>query len=171
MRRILLCFVMLWGCHTNAGTSLKHFQEMDTLTVQFVDEWCDKGHLTRYGETWGGFSEIEDVNLGFISHRRCDLSEARKLFVTMTEDLLTRINNSKTLRPYLHTYPFTEKQVKIDLYFEDEHRKRMDNGKITTVDNIDGTVFYDIATPRGNWEVTIHQESYEEARKLVLGGL
>ncbi len=74
----------------------------------------------------GAGSAIPDNVHGFIldynSEQKLTIPEARKLYIQGTEKLLNMINNSEELRPFMHEYPFTEKNIDYKLSFHNKDR-------------------------------------------------
>lgn len=113
-------------------------------------------------------AELKVLNLMYFCNKELDLSQARRLYVEVVEGLLKVVNNTKEIRPYLHDYPFTSKNVKIQLGFFGNDGKGVKNKKIACIIlTKKGNIDYAIC--KGNtedWEDFYH-EPYEEALRIV----
>ena len=49
--------------------------------------------------------EVSIVKFSCVLNKRVDLSEGRRIYVSLVEDLLKRINNDEAVRPHLSEYP------------------------------------------------------------------
>lgn len=112
--------------------------------------------------------DLQSISLDFMSSALMTMDEARKLHVLITEEIVAAINADENVRPYLRVYPFTPIRCEISLSFE----KPADfNPKcVTFISMGKGSLHFYIADPMGRLgEKKIHQEPYEEARKIVYG--
>ena len=96
--------------------------------------------------------------------KKVNVEEARILLITLTKELLDRINSDQQIRPYLDHYPFTEKGISLGLSFYDDQGKRVDNGYVAHLFVAkDGNICYDTY----NHEEDLYEEPYEEALRIV----
>jgi len=87
--------------------------------------------------------------------------------VDSVEEYLSAINSNEKIRPYLHNYPFTAKNVEIVIYFHNPNGSNVASGKISIAAAKRGKVICYIDYPEKYTIKTIHEETYEEALKLV----
>ena len=80
---------------------------------------------------------------------------------------MTDINNSSEIRPYLHEYPFTAKNVEIRICISESDGSRLPLDKIYYISAINGIVTYYIDLPEKHSRLAICEETYEEALKLI----
>jgi hypothetical protein len=96
--------------------------------------------------------------MGFHLYQEVDLKEARELLIYAVNEYLLDINNNEEVRPCLHEYPFTAKNVEIRIWIY-----KPDSIKISYISAIDGILTFDLPETRQ----TICKESYEEALQTV----
>lgn len=100
--------------------------------------------------------------------------EARALILLATEKLLTTLNNSETLRPYLKEYPFSANRLKLRMLFRKE---KLFVGDVPYYDGsmesavLSGnfiTYYYHIPKDSSMHDRVIYtKESYQEAQKIL----
>ena len=112
---------------------------------------------------------IHTIHLEFITQRILDMCEARELIVSMTENLLSRLNLNPVLGPQLSSYPFSPDQVEIYITFESYYGRYVDTYYIHWVCLEDGVVTYytwDLEDGSKNcWHS--RKESYETSREIA----
>ena len=77
------------------------------------------------------------------------------------------INNNEEIKPYLHEYPFTAKNVKIHIWFYNPDRSSVSPEKIYYVSAIDGILDYYIRGPEKYSRQAICEETYDEALQAI----
>jgi hypothetical protein len=111
--------------------------------------------------------DIEEMYMGFQYFKEVDLDTARKLLVYCIEKYLSAINSDEKVRPYLHNYPSTVKNVEIGIWFYKPDRTNLSWGKIYYVSAINGVLSYYIKPSKNQSREAICEETYEEALKIV----
>ncbi len=87
-------------------------------------------------------NNLEIIGAKFVSKRKANLKNARKLMMSISEELLNDINRNEQIRPYLTEYPFSASRLNIHLdfvkkslgsHYEDGsmHSVTLSNGKIS----------------------------------------
>ena len=71
------------------------------------------------------------------------------------------------MKPYLHQYPFTSKNVEIRIWIFKPNRSNPDPDKIYHISAIDGILTYYLDLPETYSRKVIRKETYEEASELV----
>lgn len=94
------------------------------------------------------------------------IDEARLFIVEKAEAYMKVVNEDKEVRPYLHNYPFTARNLQLSFYFRDKNYKLISESYISSVRVNTGRVFYERRNPGEDWGRTIHTESYEQALAL-----
>lgn len=114
------------------------------------------------------FDDVDLICGGFVGYRKVDIDEGRRLFVEGIETLCAAFNNDPVIRPYLHNYPFVQKNIELMLSFEDPNDFRSfpapDLSLMYCVHNI---VFYDSYNRETRQYSTFYSEPYEEAVRIV----
>jgi hypothetical protein len=80
---------------------------------------------------------------------------------------LSEINSDEKIRPYLHQYPFTDKNIEIDFWIRNSDGSRVALDKIYYVSAINGILRYYTEDPEKFSRKLVHEESYEEALRFV----
>ena len=60
--------------------------------------------------------DIQMMAMSFNYYEEVNLKTARELTIYVINEYLSAINSNKELRPYLHEYPFTAKNVEIRIF-------------------------------------------------------
>ena len=109
--------------------------------------------------------DIQMMAMSFYLYHEVDLKEARELLVYIINEYLSEINSNIEIRPFLHEYPFTAKNVEIRIWAYNPDGSKLSPEKIYYISNIKGRLRYYIrgSDPRE----AICEETYAEASKLV----
>ena len=116
--------------------------------------------------------DIQAVALGFASYKALNVDEARKLYVNIVEEYLHRVNCNEEVRPYLHNYPFTINNLEFNIEFDESNGRMKSDGHVAYVSFIASRnlIFYSSYDYKTHKFQDLHQESYEEALKIVKKG-
>jgi hypothetical protein len=154
--------------------------ELDQILASFKKEMEQKHGLHFQPFRW----MISGKSTPYISEIRtkctyfypADCQEARALILLATEMLLTALNSSETLKPYLKDYPFSADQLKLRMLFR---REKYFVGDVpyydATIESVvlnDNTVTYYHHIPNTkdpSWydRIVYAAESYQEAQKTL----
>ena len=115
--------------------------------------------------------DIKKMTMGFQYYGEKSVDEARELLVYSVECYLTAINENEEIRPYLHNYPFTSKNVEVDIYFRKIDGHTVPIGEINVASSNQGLVTYFIDNPEGTALQEYHEESFEEAQRIYYESL
>src|SRR3990167_5708408 len=141
--RISLLVMILLFCHPLLGEA-KYIKLADKITSRFCKEVSKpKGlHLCGYGGAL--MYDVKQLDLYYYSHQCLTLEEARKLYVEVAEIYLSYINEDEKIRPYLHDYPFTMKNLDLMMSFSDKRNKKYDNGNVSLIFYVQktGKIYY-----------------------------
>ena len=161
---ILALFSCSFACSSSKDQSLskesllKKKKIADTITEKTAEKLKEQKNL--YLVTTGRVTkdDIRMMLMGFHLYQEVDLKEARELLIYAVNEYLLDINNNEEVRPCLHEYPFTAKNVEIRIWIY-----KPDSIKISYISAIDGILTFDLPETRQ----TICKESYEEALQTV----
>ena len=158
---------------------LANIPSEDNLSIQIVDETAEKlktkiSNLHLCG--WGGQQiSAQVVYMGFQINHEIDLNSGRDLILQITNTYIDAFNSNKKFRPFIREYPFTIKNLHIDIYFSTPTRGNISDGKISIISINRGIIKYKGGNPDdrlpdgGSRHMTIHEESYEEAMHALSG--
>ncbi len=138
------------------------------ITKQVALRLRQEKDLRCSGTGGGMMNNVRMMAISFDFFYEVDIKEARKLLIYANTEYLKTINGSKEIRPYLINYPFTPKDIEIMIWLKEPNGNDISFGKITFLSSYDGVFIYKIATGQGSYSSEkIHQETYEEALKIV----
>ncbi len=144
-----------------------HSNIVNNFTNNYLNEQKMLGFKTaRTGEVSNG--DIQILKFGFTSEKCISNKDLRKLIVFKTEELVNAINSDKNMRPYLHNYPFTNKNV--HLFFVFENNKMYSEGypSITIAYSLDGFIFYYVSI--SETERAAYYENYDQLKAVISEG-
>ncbi len=110
--------------------------------------------------------DVKTFDLHFIAYKELDVNQTRRLFVRCVEDLLERVNSDVNIRPYLHTYPFTEEGTEIMISFFQPNGERVQKNYVALVHTLNGKIFYSYYNHKSEQLLNLHEESYQEALRI-----
>ncbi len=159
---ILLCSSFFWS-----SSEPNYVKEADETTAKIIKKISKETDLIPVGTGGGMMYGIRKMSISFYYYKEVDMMTARKLLVYCVEEYLAAINSNKKVRPYLVNYPFTEKNIEINIFFFKPDRRNLPSGKITIACSTEGAVKFKTDNPDGYKLDTLHRESYEESKKLI----
>ncbi|MGB7127855.1 MAG: hypothetical protein WBD50_02035 [Candidatus Rhabdochlamydia sp.] len=112
-------------------------------------------------------NDIQAMHMSFHFYQEVDLKEARELLVYAISEYLLDINSDEEIRPYLHEYPFTSKNVEIRIWIYKPDGTCPSLDKIDYISAIDGILTYYLDLPETYSRQAICKETYEEALKAI----
>ncbi|MCB1110937.1 MAG: hypothetical protein KDK64_08140 [Chlamydiia bacterium] len=169
---IFLFVVFEFGVYfKNQKKTPVYIKVAEKLRRELIIEAKKNHELEYYG---GGGRFLTGVKQFTLSFRhvgaRLNLHEVRQLFVNCTEELKEKINQCEEVRPYLNQYPVTEENVGIKIAFLDKKNKRANEESIALVFLVveDGYIYYEKYNHKAGRFETVHRETYEEAKAIVM---
>ncbi len=108
---------------------------------------------------------VKTVDASMRGSAKVSLDEARIILLCCIEDLLTRINAKRELRPYLQNYPFTPVNVSYSISFDDLKAGSVQPPFITDIHTFRGIVLYTAWDKESGEGEKILRESYEDAER------
>lgn len=112
--------------------------------------------------------KVRGLDLEFSSHKKLNIVQARKLFVTVSWEFLQTINSAAALRPYLHHYPVVIEDLNLAIDFLDDDSQFVAPPYIAYVMLVKGNIHYITADPQTHrLEDDSFSESYQSALELV----
>jgi hypothetical protein len=164
---IMICMLsFLFGCSSFSFSS-DYEKIADKITEKTAKELKAQKNLYLVGTGGQMMDDIQMMMMGFNFYRVVDIETARQLLVDSVQEYLSAINSNEEIRPHLHNYPFTAKNVEIVIYFYNSDGSEISSGKINIAAANQGKVIYYIDDPEKNNIKPIHEETYEEALMLV----
>jgi hypothetical protein len=121
----------------------------------------------------GGFGgsmpegDFKNLFVAFDMYEEVEIERARTLILKAADGFLDNINNDLVLRPLLNHFPYTFKDVQVDLSFITKSGGFVVNNHIAHVALIRGNFFYARYNEKTEMLETIQKESYLEALEKV----
>ena len=159
---LIICFSLFYFFFLR---EVHHSKFAHKITIQTAQKLRDEKELYLIGTGGQMMDDIKMMYMGFQYFKTVDIEIGRDLLVSSIQLYLNEINNNEKVRPYLHEYPFTAKNVEIRIWIRNADGSQVASDKIRYVSAIVGILSYytdgvDEYSPR-----TVHKETYEEALK------
>lgn len=176
----------------NETKSSDYEKYVNEIVNNFVDDVKKKYALHCYGSGGSMPTDVEKIEVFFISYSKLTVDGARKMEVDAVQKLLHRINTHEKIRPYLREYPFDASRVNVSISFRAETDRWPLDGSVALVFLAKNKIFYEAAEMKMSSPVTISrvddnnkwttevqpgeleetltpllEETYEEALKIV----
>ena len=165
---IMMSIVFGFFCFSSCGYQVPEYEKIaDAITAKTAKKLEKEKGLLLIGTGGQMMNDIQMMMMGFNFYQEIDLKTARKLIVYVISEYLSQINNNKDVRPYLHEYPFTAKNVEIEIFIYHPNGSRLPQEKIYCISAINGSIYYYRRGQKQYTEETLCEETYEEALKLA----
>jgi broad specificity polyphosphatase/5'/3'-nucleotidase SurE len=112
----------------------------------------------------GMMKGVESLAMSFMSKKPFDVKTGRRLVVQCVREYLKNINDCEELTPYLINVPFTAKNLDVVLFSPTEIDNQVD---IYYIACHKGFLNYEMEKDETKCSVTVLEETYEEALKIV----
>ena len=112
-------------------------------------------------------NDVQSIRIGFIAYRKATVEIARELEVTLIEKFLKTINMHEKIRPYLREYPFRGNRADISISFCNKKNESETENSISSILQARNKLFYDVRDLKTGSLITIFEEPYEDALKIV----
>jgi hypothetical protein len=164
----IVALILCCSCNKVASYRVPQYErDANEVTAQVARKINQKTGLKLIGTGGGMINQINSMAMSFAYYRDLSMEEARELLVYCVEEYLDAINANEKIKTHLSCYPFTSKNVEIMIFIYREDRRDPPVGFLTVADEICGKMIYKIQQPGLPSMKTIHEETYEEAKKLV----
>ena len=154
-------------CYACARPSVDYEKLADKITAKTAKKLEQEKGLILIGTGGRMMDDIKLMMMGFRYRKIIDINEARNLLVYCVEEYLTAINNNEKIRPYLHDYPFTAKNIQIEIFICNPDGSHVAPNELNVAAANEGTAVYEIAAPKRPITITACKETYEEALEIV----
>lgn len=160
---IIFGLILFSACISDPPHVKAAHQVMNTFTKKMKTEG-----LSLRGSGGAMMGDIQQISLGFGIVENRSVDEVRLLFIRETETLLDQVNINANIRPYLHDYPFTSKNIFFKITFCKPDGYFVDPPYIAYVSlmNNRDRIFYSTYNKDKNTLENCFDESYEEALNI-----
>lgn len=166
-----LLIILLSTFISFAPSCTQAISKKEKITLKLLNSFSDQqkaaNNLRMIGVGGAMPQEVQEVSLHFITHKQLTLEQARRLYISVVQDLLARVNSNSEIRPFLKDYPFTCHNVDLLISFKTPEGQRIQAPFIALVGLANGRIFFSINDRERDLLKTIHREPYEEALKIV----
>ncbi len=161
---ISILFFLMMGCVQYSS----HEILADRIINQTSNQLEKEKDLVCSGTGGQMMGDIQVMDISFQYFHLVNLEEARELLVYVIRTFLKNINDNKEIRPYLHNYPFTTKNIEITIWSYQPDGYEPAQGKIQCLALENGMLKYKLVAPSefATWPI-LHKETYEEALKVL----
>lgn len=111
--------------------------------------------------------DIQEISVRFVCRQQVTVEEARELEIRVTERFVEIINSHEAIRPFLRDYPWDHRRADIMIAFRDEYGEDYPEGVRLILQGKDQVFYYGPKKHPKEVGVTIKDEPYEEAKKIV----
>lgn len=168
---LFFCGLILYGCNNSSGYQVPDYERMaDGITSATAQKIERETALRLIGTGGGAIDHIRKLNMSFEYLGEMSVDQARELLVYCVDGYLSAINEHEQIRPHLIHYPFTPNDVEITIFISQRDRRKVPVGALAVVSERKGVLNYDTRQEGTNFTKTIHEETYEEAFKIVEAG-
>src|SRR5690349_17251203 len=157
---ILLILSLAFGCNSMTYKLSDDEKIANQITQETAKKLKEKKNLILIGTGGQMMHEIEMLAMSFNYYHEVNLEQARELLICAINEYLSDINNNQDVRPYLHEYPFTSKNVEIRIFIYGPDRRKLSPDKIGYILSIDGVLEY---YTRADDDHPVCKETYAEA--------
>ena len=164
---VVIMFSFLFGCSSFWHPLPDYEKIADDITEKTAQKLKEKKDLYLIGTGGGMMNDIQMMAMSFDYYQEVDLKKARELLVYAVNEYLSDINSNEEIRPYLHEYPFTAKNVEIRIWIWKPDRSKPSSEKILYISAIDGILTYYLDFPEKYTFKAIYEETYEEALQAI----
>lgn len=160
--------IVLSLCLISCSTEINYETLADKVTDKTAFKLKKEKGLHLFGIGGQMMGDIQLMSMSFQFFQELTLQEARKLLVSTIQEYLSEINSDKELRPYLHSYPFTEKNITIKIFIQNRKENTNALESIDYISSINGILTYYLPdNPHDHSDRILCRESYEEALKKL----
>jgi len=137
------------------------------LVTSFAREMKKEFGLICIGEGGCMPHDVQKMSVEFISYQRATIEQARELEVRVTERFIEAINAHEKIRPFLREYPVQPFRAKVAICFEKKNNHSYEDGSVAYVFQVRNTIVYNKREPRPVGLVTLFEEPYDDALRIV----
>lgn len=118
IKKIWLLFLLVCTSCMSFSSEPNYIKLSNKISKNFIIEMETKYNI-KYAGGGGAFAtNVKEIALTFMVLDPLTLSQGRRLYIELVEELLKRYNSNEEIIPYLNNYPFTYMNTEIDLIFK-----------------------------------------------------
>lgn len=101
-------------------------------------------------------------------HKMTSVDEARMFYCKFFHEYSSEINSTKSLRPFLHNYPITIKELQLSIAFADDNGELLQYPYIAIIKIEGDTLLYGSYDPVKKCFRLMHEETFSRAYNIYL---
>ncbi len=157
---VIICFLLFYFFYSSEVHYAKFAHK---ITIKTAQKLRDEKGLYLIGTGGQMMGDIQMMYMGFQYFQPLDVEIGRDLLVCSIQSYLNEINNNEKVRPYLHEYPFTAKNIEIDIWIRNSDGSKVASDKIRHLHAADRILSYHMDGTEEYSRETVHEETYDEA--------
>jgi len=159
----------MFGCQVQEEGSKKesYLAYVNQIINSFANEVKKEYGLVCTGSGGQMPYDVEEISIKFSAYRRATIEEARELEVKVTEEFIEAINSNEKIRPFLREYPFRADRAEIAISFKQPNHCQYTDGSVAYVFQVKNRIYYEADSETSPSLISIMDEPYEEALKIV----
>lgn len=167
---VFLILTLTIGC-SQAEIGCSQTEDYEVLATRIESQTAkqlkkEKG-LIPIGNSGQMMGNIKSIGLSFNYYHLLNLEEARELLVYAGKTFLKNINENKEIRPYLHNYPFTSKNIELVIFICQANGSEPTVGNLSVLTLIRGSLTFKLSAPSKFAHCPIlHEETYETGLEI-----
>ncbi|MES2200190.1 MAG: hypothetical protein V4489_08495 [Chlamydiota bacterium] len=159
--------VLLLIC-MSSFSAMEYEDVANEITRKTIQKVAREKKMSAIGIGGGMLGDIYKMSISFQFFHPTTQMEARQLLVDVVSTYLQEINSNQKIRPYLHDYPFTAKNVQIDIWIKNPDRSDVAFNQIDYMVALSGELYYDLPIEPGTYKRRLlHKETYAEAVEIL----
>ena len=162
LRRLLL--FLLCVAPLACSKEPPRIQEGYRLIRELASDMQIKHQWVLIGNGGAMFHDIEWLFFHFESKDQVSLEQARQLYVEFIDTAVQRVNDDQNIQEYLHERPFSPSGIHCMLSLAG-----VGKDSVSFVCMVNERIYYDYTDPNSDERIDLHNESYEDARRIVMG--
>ncbi len=164
---ILCVFVFSLNVMNGEDKAPAYLQYVNEISKEVAANIQDELDLIYIGGGGKMPRDVEELSLKFLAYRKASIEQARKLEVIAVQKLLNSINTHKPIKPFLREHPFPSRRAEVSISFRKKNNEHEIDHSISYVTQLNNILYYCIEDIKKDKLVTIYEEPYEEALKIV----
>jgi hypothetical protein len=170
---LFMLILSLSACHNFVSKRHEppHYEKLaDRITAATAQKIEAETGLSLFGIGGGMMDHVRMMAMSFECFGEITMEQGRELVIYCVNEYLSAINACEELRPHLIHYPFTPKDIRIKIFICKQDHREVPIGSLAVVGMVKGILDYDIKQSGSPSIRQIHEESYEEALKILETG-
>jgi hypothetical protein len=163
--KLLILLLILCSCHKSHSDLAD-----EQMSIYSKKAYQEKG-IVLEGSGGSMMNDIKVFTLSFNCYDHLNLEQTRVLMVQIVDEFLQQVNGNEKIRPYLHDYPLTVKNISLMMGFRDHRDQPPPREYIALSYTHQDKIFYshlDAPNFTSSKFCDRYRESFNDAVKIVM---